>query len=279
MTEIPGGKTDVNINPRPLGFPFGEENAGYIEGTPQGSGANSPASSKSDVGIALLSAKTTRRFPCGIAKWPGSMAFRRMNSPKTAIFPRSSTFVRGGGSSARRRLRNTTSRSISNGFPAAEIPDTIALGEFPIDSFPCRKRETGQDRALEGYLSMLYKITRPYRIPYRIMIPASVDGLIVPVAASTTHVAFSTIRMEPCWMAMGQAAGTAASMAVRLGRPLRSLSMTELRQRLRSEGQVPRPAGNPSTLRSQIEKWCRPTLRLGRPTRAAIRIIGKIDTD
>ena len=35
VTEIPGGKTDVNINPRPLGFPFGEENAGYIEGTPQ----------------------------------------------------------------------------------------------------------------------------------------------------------------------------------------------------------------------------------------------------
>ena len=32
VTDIPNNKTDVNINPRPLGFPFPEENRGYIEG-------------------------------------------------------------------------------------------------------------------------------------------------------------------------------------------------------------------------------------------------------
>ncbi|MFN8710529.1 MAG: FAD-dependent oxidoreductase, partial [Planctomyces sp.] len=32
VTPLPNGKTDVNINPRPLGFPFVEENRGYIEG-------------------------------------------------------------------------------------------------------------------------------------------------------------------------------------------------------------------------------------------------------
>ena len=32
VAEIPNRKTDVNINPRPLGFPFAEENAGYVEG-------------------------------------------------------------------------------------------------------------------------------------------------------------------------------------------------------------------------------------------------------
>jgi hypothetical protein len=32
VADIPNHKCDVNINPRPLGFPFPEENRGYIEG-------------------------------------------------------------------------------------------------------------------------------------------------------------------------------------------------------------------------------------------------------
>ncbi|MCG8583585.1 MAG: FAD-dependent oxidoreductase, partial [Pirellulales bacterium] len=31
FAELPNHKFDVNINPRPLGFPFGEENVGYVE--------------------------------------------------------------------------------------------------------------------------------------------------------------------------------------------------------------------------------------------------------
>ena len=81
--------------------------------------------------------------------------------------------------------------------------DSIAVGEFPIDSFPCRKRQAGDTLVLEGYLGMLDYITRSYEIPYRIMIPQTIDGLIIPVAASTTHVAYSSIRMEPTWMALG----------------------------------------------------------------------------
>ncbi len=50
------------------------------------------------------------------------------------------------------------------------------------------------------------------------MIPEKIDGLIVPVAASTTHVAFSSIRMEPTWMCLGQAAGVAAHLAIAKGR-------------------------------------------------------------
>ena len=72
----------------------------------------------------------------------------------------------------------------------------------------------GDTLVLEGYLGMLDYITRPYEIPYRILIPEKIDGLIVPVAASTTHVAFSSIRMEPTWMALGQTAGVAAHLAI-----------------------------------------------------------------
>jgi hypothetical protein len=117
-------------------------------------------------------------------------------------------------------------------------PDSVAVGEFPIDSFPCRKRQPTDTLALEGYLGMLEDLTRPYEIPYRIMIPALVDGLIVPVAASTTHVAFSSIRMEPTWMALGQAAGTAAHLALESDVPLRRVPVERLQRILERNGQV-----------------------------------------
>lgn len=110
------------------------------------------------------------------------------------------------------------------------------MGEFPIDSFPCRKRQPGDTIVLEGYLGMLDHITRPYEIPYRIMIPETIDGLIVPVAASTTHVAFSSIRMEPTWMALGQAAGTAAHLALRERLHPRDLPIAPLQQLLVAAG-------------------------------------------
>ncbi|MHB1001377.1 MAG: FAD-dependent oxidoreductase [Armatimonadota bacterium] len=90
--------------------------------------------------------------------------------------------------------------------------DSIACGGYSIDSHATRKKEPGQDTELEGFF-WLSGITQPYQIPYRVMIPQKVDGLIVPGAASATHLGFGTLRMEPVWMAMGQAAGTAAHMA------------------------------------------------------------------
>jgi hypothetical protein len=134
-------------------------------------------------------------------------------------------------------------------------PDAIAVGEFPIDSFPCRKRQPGDTIVLEGYLGMLDHITRPYEIPYRIMIPETIDGLIVPVAASTTHVAFSSIRMEPTWMALGQAAGTAAHLALERKVSLRNVPIAPLQQLLVAAGQVlhhaepvyPDPANHPES--------------------------------
>jgi len=116
--------------------------------------------------------------------------------------------------------------------------DSIAAGEFPIDSFPVRKREPGHEKALEGYILMLDQFTRPYQIPYRIMVPESTDALLVPVAASATHVAFSTIRLEPTWMAMGQAAGVAAHLAIAAGRQPRDVDVDRLQRTLLRQGQV-----------------------------------------
>lgn len=119
-----------------------------------------------------------------------------------------------------------------------EFDDTIAMGEFPIDSFPVRKRQPGDTQVLEGYLGMLAHITRPYKIPFQAMIPRQLEGVIVPVALSATHVAYSSIRMEPTWMALGHAAGVAADLSIQRKSAVRDVPMRELQQQLTLEGQV-----------------------------------------
>lgn len=84
----------------------------------------------------------------------------------------------------------------------------ITTSHYAIDSHACYKRE--KDRIhLDGFIS--YK-TEPYTVPVGVMLPQDVDNLVVPVAVSATHLGFGTLRMEPCWMALGQAAGATAHL-------------------------------------------------------------------
>ncbi len=116
--------------------------------------------------------------------------------------------------------------------------DSIAVGDYAIDSHATRKREpAGQNRALEGFLGLGW-LTEIYQIPYGVMVPQRVDGLLVPVAVSATHMGFGTIRMEPCWMQLGFAAGVAADLSLALGLPVRELPVDLLQDELLAVGQL-----------------------------------------
>lgn len=76
-----------------------------------------------------------------------------------------------------------------------------------------------------------------YDIPYRSLIPQNVKNLIVAGRCiSTTHEAMSAIRvMAPC-MAMGEAAGRAAKLAVREGVQPRDIDVKKLQKELLEKG-------------------------------------------
>ena len=70
----------------------------------------------------------------------------------------------------------------------------------------------------------------PYPIPYRCLTPKREDAtdLLVPVALSASHVAYSSVRMEPTWMMLGEAAGAAAAQAARRGIAVQDVDVKEL---------------------------------------------------
>lgn len=85
---------------------------------------------------------------------------------------------------------------------------SITAGHYSLDSHATRKREDGKP-VLEGFLSYT---TKPYTVPLEVIIPQKITNVLCPVPVSGTHIGFSTLRMEPCWMAIGQAAGVTASL-------------------------------------------------------------------
>ncbi len=125
--------------------------------------------------------------------------------------------------------------------------DSVASGGYQIDSHATRQREDlglgdseqtdGRQVALEGFIG-LHEETVQYQIPYRVMVPEGIDGLLVPVAVSASHLGYGTIRMEPVWMALGEAAGTAASLALERGVRVRDVPRGALQRALLAAGQV-----------------------------------------
>ncbi len=115
--------------------------------------------------------------------------------------------------------------------PAAR-KDSVAIGHYAIDSKPVLRKTdmtTPEKGAGDFFLT---KTTTPFQVPYGAIVPRNVEGLLVPVAMSATHVAFSAIRMDPTWMAMGQAAGVAAVLSIKEGVDPRHVPVEKLQREL-----------------------------------------------
>jgi hypothetical protein len=76
-----------------------------------------------------------------------------------------------------------------------------------------------------------------YQVPYRCLVPRNIENLLLSGRCiSATHDAQASVRVMGPGLAVGQAAGTAAVLALEVGLPPGRISIPGLQERLRSAG-------------------------------------------
>jgi hypothetical protein len=120
--------------------------------------------------------------------------------------------------------------------------DAIGVGQWTIDSHICdRFVSTWNGQPVVMYDGALAQTDVPlYQLPFRSMLPqiSEVSNLAVTICMSSSHIAFSSLRVEPTLMQLGEAAGTAAGLALKAGVALSMVDITSLQNRLLQFGSV-----------------------------------------
>jgi hypothetical protein len=127
--------------------------------------------------------------------------------------------------------------------------NSVGMGAYNMDSHNTQRyvNEAGQVKN-EGNIEVGVP---PYPIDYASIVPKQeeCENLLVPIALSSSHIAFGSIRMEPVFMILGQSGATAAMHALEEKKPLQAIDPDKLRERLLADGQIlqfdppARPAG------------------------------------
>lgn len=121
---------------------------------------------------------------------------------------------------------------------------SIGLGAYNYDAHMVQRvvrRYSAQGWPFAWTDGELEEAPGMYQIPMYVLFPKPSESvnLLTPISVSASHVAFSSLRMEPQYMIMGQAAGTIASLAVQnnLSR-VHDVDRSELRRQLVLDGQL-----------------------------------------
>jgi hypothetical protein len=76
-----------------------------------------------------------------------------------------------------------------------------------------------------------------YTLPFRCLVPADIENLLFAGRnVSADPIAFASIRGMPQCMAMGQAIGTAAAVALDAGSAVQALDGREIAARMQQQG-------------------------------------------
>jgi hypothetical protein len=116
--------------------------------------------------------------------------------------------------------------------------DSVGMGAYNMDSHNAQRYVTKDGMVKnEGNIEVGVK---PYPISYKSIVPkeAECSNLVVPIALSSSHIAFGSIRMEPVFMILGQSGATAVMHAIKEGVSLQKVNYPKLRQRLLADKQV-----------------------------------------
>jgi hypothetical protein len=126
-----------------------------------------------------------------------------------------------------RRLGGVYQLSESDVLDCADFADAIGVNGWPVEEHKAGDVEFRFQRAPRGY----------NQLPYRMLVPLGVDNLLVAGrCASMTHGGQSAARVSGACFAMGQAAGSAAHLALKLDVAPPDLDVGELQTHLLQNG-------------------------------------------
>ena len=121
------------------------------------------------------------------------------------------------------------------------FPDSIGLGQWVIDIHQCNRiNHLGLVSGEGGMETVPYY---PYQIPFRAILSNQITNLAVPVCMSMTHIGCASLRVETVYGTLGEAAGTAAGLAVAGGIDIANVSVPALQTVLLNNGGI---LSNPS---------------------------------
>ncbi|MDQ1912341.1 FAD-dependent oxidoreductase [Paenibacillus sp. GD4] len=125
-----------------------------------------------------------------------------------------------------RRIDGQYSLQANDVIEGRRFEDVIARSGYPIDI---------HDPSGKGVVAAWVKGDGAYDIPYRCLLPKRITNLLVGGRCiSTSHEALATTRLTPSCMATGQAAGTAAGLAVHHGILPGQVEVKELQELLKA---------------------------------------------
>ncbi len=111
-----------------------------------------------------------------------------------------------------------------------KFDDRISAYGFGMDVHNRTEKESGNFKT---------EVASVYYVPYRSLLPTGCDNLLVAgKTVSCESQAMGGIRCMPSAMAMGQAAGLAAALAVKGGTRVEKIDVAELQKALRSHGAI-----------------------------------------
>lgn len=119
------------------------------------------------------------------------------------------------------------------------VPNSIGMGSYTMDSHNVQRYITP-----EGFVQNEGDIgvhpDQPYQIAMGSILPKENEchNLLVPVAVSSSHIAYGSIRMEPVFMILGQSAAIMADMAMNHNINLQELDYELLKEALEDKGQI-----------------------------------------
>jgi len=127
---------------------------------------------------------------------------------------------------------------------AANPEDSVGLGSYGVDDWPYATIAHEGGVALSGGEFSIMKANPKHngvhKIPYRAITPkrSECENLLVPVCCSTSHIAMTSIRMEPVWITLGLSAGIAAAHAIKEKTAVQGIDFPRYRRALLDAGQI-----------------------------------------